>query len=100
MRLRPILMTSFAFILGVVPLMLSTGAGAGARSSMGTAVFFGMLCATCIGIFLIPQLYVFVQKTADRLSGIPADDPAKEDIIPEKVLEELEREKNDEYNEK
>lgn len=100
LRLRPILMTSFAFILGVVPLMLSTGAGAGARSSMGTAVFFGMLCATCIGIFLIPQLYVFVQKTADRLSGIPADDPAKEDIIPEKVLEELEREKNDEYNEK
>ncbi len=87
LRLRPILMTSFAFIFGVMPLMLSSGAGAGARQSMGTAVFFGMLCATCIGIFLIPQLYAFVQKATDFCHGIPKDDPAKEDDILKTVAE-------------
>jgi len=62
LRFRPILMTAFAFILGVVPLMLSGGAGAGAQTRMGTAVFSGMLVATVIGIFLIPGLFAFVER--------------------------------------
>jgi len=62
LRLRPILMTSFAFILGVVPLVLAAGAGAEARKVMGMAVFVGLLVATSLGIFLIPMLYVVVQK--------------------------------------
>jgi hydrophobe/amphiphile efflux-1 (HAE1) family protein len=66
LRLRPILMTSFAFILGCVPLMLATGSGAAARATMGTGVVFGMSISTLIGLFLIPVCYVFVQKFADR----------------------------------
>ncbi len=61
-RLRPILMTSFAFILGCVPLALATGPGAGARVSMGNAVVGGMTVATSFGIFLIPVLFVVVEK--------------------------------------
>src|SRR5262249_34544937 len=55
LRFRPILMTAFAFILGVVPLMRASGAGAGAQNVMGTAVFWGMLIATALGVFLIPR---------------------------------------------
>ncbi len=66
LRLRPILMTSFAFILGCVPLMLATGSGAAARSTMGTGVVYGMTIATVIGLFLIPVCYVFVQKIVER----------------------------------
>ena len=66
LRLRPILMTSFAFILGCVPLMLATGSGAAARSTMGTGVVYGMTISTAIGLFLIPVCYVFVQKFNDR----------------------------------
>jgi hydrophobe/amphiphile efflux-1 (HAE1) family protein len=66
LRLRPILMTSFAFILGCVPLMLASGSGAASRSTMGTGVVFGMSISTLIGLFLIPVCYVFVQKFADR----------------------------------
>ncbi|HEX2829177.1 MAG TPA: multidrug efflux RND transporter permease subunit [Burkholderiales bacterium] len=62
LRLRPILMTSFAFILGVVPLASATGAGAGARVSMGVAVVWGMTCATLVGIFIIPVLFVAVER--------------------------------------
>jgi multidrug efflux pump subunit AcrB len=62
LRLRPILMTSFAFILGCVPLMLASGSGAAARATMGTGVVFGMSVATLIGLFLIPVCYVFVQR--------------------------------------
>jgi HAE1 family hydrophobic/amphiphilic exporter-1 len=69
LRLRPILMTSFAFILGCVPLMLATGSGAASRSTMGTGVVFGMTISTIIGLFLIPVCYVFVQKFADRSAG-------------------------------
>src|ERR1700757_3323515 len=61
-RLRPILMTSFAFILGCVPLMLAKGSGAASRGVMGTAVVFGMTIATFVGIFLIPVCYVFIQS--------------------------------------
>jgi HAE1 family hydrophobic/amphiphilic exporter-1 len=66
LRLRPILMTSFAFILGCVPLMLATGSGAASRSTMGTGVVFGMTIATAIGLFLIPVCYVFVQRLVER----------------------------------
>jgi HAE1 family hydrophobic/amphiphilic exporter-1 len=62
LRFRPILMTAFAFILGVVPLMLASGAGAGAQNVMGTAVFWGMLIATALGVFLIPGNYAFVEQ--------------------------------------
>ncbi len=65
LRLRPILMTSFAFILGCVPLMLATGSGAASRSTMGTGVVCGMAAATIIGLFLIPVCYVFVQKLSE-----------------------------------
>lgn len=61
-RLRPILMTSFAFILGNVPLALSTGAGANSRSEMGIAVVFGVLSATIFQIFIVPMLFVIVEK--------------------------------------
>jgi hydrophobic/amphiphilic exporter-1 (mainly G- bacteria), HAE1 family len=66
LRLRPILMTSFAFILGCVPLMKATGSGAASRSTMGTGVVFGMTIATVIGLFLIPVCYVFVQGLSER----------------------------------
>src|SRR5215467_13269849 len=66
LRLRPILMTSFAFILGCVPLMLASGSGAASRSTMGTGVVFGMTIATAVGLFLIPVCYVFVQRIIDR----------------------------------
>ena len=66
LRLRPILMTSFAFILGTLPLAIATGAGAGARQSIGTTVVFGMLFATMIGIIVIPTFYVIVQRVSER----------------------------------
>ena len=66
LRLRPILMTSFAFILGCVPLMLASGSGAASRSTMGTGVVFGMTISTLIGLFLIPVCYVFVQQFGDK----------------------------------
>ncbi len=61
LRFRPILMTAFAFILGVVPLMKASGAGAGAQNVMGTAVFWGMLVATGLGVFIIPGNFTFVE---------------------------------------
>src|SRR3954462_7309538 len=61
LRLRPILMTSFAFILGVVPLVIAKGAGAEMRQAIGTTVFFGMLGVTFFGIFLTPVFYVSIR---------------------------------------
>lgn len=61
-RLRPILMTSLAFILGNVPLALSTGAGANSRSEMGIAVVFGILSATAFQIFIVPMLFIVIEK--------------------------------------
>jgi hydrophobe/amphiphile efflux-1 (HAE1) family protein len=69
LRLRPILMTSFAFILGCVPLFIATGAGSVARQIMGTAVIGGMLAATTMAIFLIPALYVMVERVASWKRG-------------------------------
>jgi hydrophobic/amphiphilic exporter-1 (mainly G- bacteria), HAE1 family len=66
LRLRPILMTSFAFILGCVPLMLATGSGAASRSTMGTGVVYGMGISTAVGLFIIPVCYVFVQRIVER----------------------------------
>ena len=66
LRFRPILMTAFAFILGVVPLMLASGAGAGAQNVMGTGVFWGMLVATGLGVFIIPGNYTFVEGLGRR----------------------------------
>ncbi|WAC75390.1 efflux RND transporter permease subunit [Roseateles sp. SL47] len=66
MRLRPILMTSLAFILGVLPLMISKGAGAGAQNALGTAVVGGMVTGTVLAIFFVPLFYVVVQKLFSR----------------------------------
>ncbi|HEY0459690.1 MAG TPA: multidrug efflux RND transporter permease subunit [Pyrinomonadaceae bacterium] len=66
LRFRPILMTAFAFILGVVPLMKASGAGAGAQNVMGTGVFWGMLVATFLGVFIIPGNYTFVESLGRR----------------------------------
>ena len=66
LRLRPILMTSFAFIFGCIPLWIATGAGAAARRMLGTAVISGMLAATFLGVFFIPALFVTVERLAPR----------------------------------
>jgi hydrophobic/amphiphilic exporter-1 (mainly G- bacteria), HAE1 family len=62
LRFRPILMTSFAFILGVFPLVIATGAGAGARRSIGVAVFSGMIASTCLAVVFVPSFYVVMQR--------------------------------------
>ncbi len=64
-RFRPILMTSFAFILGVVPLVLASGAGANARKSLGITVFSGMLASTCLAVLFVPSYYVVLQRWQD-----------------------------------
>jgi HAE1 family hydrophobic/amphiphilic exporter-1 len=84
LRLRPILMTSFAFILGAVPLWTATGAGAVARQIMGTAVIGGMLAASLIGIFFIPTMFYLVEKWSGagrqrQLLGAPEGTPAEAD---------------------
>ncbi|HBR26341.1 MAG TPA: hydrophobe/amphiphile efflux-1 family RND transporter [Rhizobiales bacterium] len=71
-RLRPILMTSFAFILGVLPLMIATGAGAEMRQSLGTAVFCGMLGVTVFGLIFTPVFYVVVRKFAKKPQAQPS----------------------------
>jgi HAE1 family hydrophobic/amphiphilic exporter-1 len=76
LRFRPILMTAFAFILGVVPLMLASGAGAGAQNVMGTGVFWGMLVATALGVFIIPGNYTFVEGLGRRGKAAKATPPA------------------------
>src|SRR6185295_14174766 len=70
-RLRPILMTSFAFIFGLLPLLFSTGAGALARHSLGTAVIGGMLVSTALNLFVIPVFYVLFVRDAKRGDEIP-----------------------------
>src|SRR5208337_3649645 len=65
LRLRPILMTSFAFILGVVPLVIATGAGSEMRRSLGTAVFSGMIGVTVFGIFLTPVFFYVIQGMSE-----------------------------------
>ena len=74
-RLRPILMTSFAFIFGVVPLMLATGPGAEMRQSLGTAVFSGMLGVTFFGLIFTPVFYVVCRWLASKMPGGPVKEP-------------------------
>jgi HAE1 family hydrophobic/amphiphilic exporter-1 len=69
LRLRPILMTSFAFILGVLPLYFATGAGSLGRHSVGTAVVGGMLLSTVLNLFFIPVLYVILKSVLVRFGG-------------------------------
>jgi len=80
-RFRPVLMTASAFILGVVPLVVATGAGSAARRSLGTAVFGGMLVATLLSLVLVPALFVVVQGAAEwlsqRLRGAPAGEESE-----------------------
>jgi HAE1 family hydrophobic/amphiphilic exporter-1 len=75
-RFRPILMTSFAFILGVLPLVLATGAGANARRSLGTSVFTGMLSSTFLAVVFVPAFFVLLQRLDERLrKKKPAEEP-------------------------
>ncbi|HEY2529910.1 MAG TPA: efflux RND transporter permease subunit [Xanthobacteraceae bacterium] len=69
LRFRPILMTSFAFILGVFPLVVATGAGAGARRSIGLPVFSGMIASTCLVVVFVPSFYVVMQRIEERRKG-------------------------------
>jgi HAE1 family hydrophobic/amphiphilic exporter-1 len=82
LRFRPILMTAFAFILGVVPLMRASGAGAAAQNVMGTAVFFGMMVATVLGVFLIPGNFAFVEGLG-RKHAAPGTAPVSRTPAPE-----------------
>ena len=72
LRFRPIIMTSFAFILGVLPLVLATGAGASARASIGIAVFYGMISSTCLVVVFVPSFYVVMQRLEERGKRKPA----------------------------
>src|SRR5438128_2537378 len=87
LRLRPILMTSFAFIFGVVPLVVSSGAGAEMRQALGTAVFFGMLGVTGFGLFLTPVFYVVIMWFKERRTKTPR--PSAEPSPPLLVKESL-----------
>ncbi|MEM9557147.1 MAG: multidrug efflux RND transporter permease subunit [Acidobacteriota bacterium] len=69
LRFRPVLMTAFSFVLGVLPLVIATGAGAGARRSLGTTVFAGMLAAAFVGTLLVPPFYAIVQSTREKVKA-------------------------------
>lgn len=69
MRLRPILMTSLAFALGVMPLMLASGASAETQRAIGTSVFGGMITATVLAVFFVPVFFVFVLSLNERLAS-------------------------------
>ena len=85
-RLRPILMTSLAFIIGTIPLAFATGAGANARQSLGSAVSGGMTIATAVGIFFIPVLYVAIVRLEERLFKPAPRAPAAPADLPEPVV--------------
>src|SRR5215204_2207262 len=88
LRFRPILMTAFAFILGVVPLMIASGAGAGAQNVMGSGVFWGMLVATFLGVFIIPGNYTFIEGLGRRKKS-PPKEPLPDNLEqPPSVVEE------------
>jgi hydrophobe/amphiphile efflux-1 (HAE1) family protein len=76
LRFRPILMTAFSFILGVLPLLVASGAGAEARKVMGMTVFSGMLVATVVGVLIVPALYIIIERYVARSEGKQAKDPA------------------------
>jgi len=68
LRFRPILMTSFAFILGVVPLLFASGAGGASQQAVGTAVFGGMIASTLLAVLVVPVFYVLIQGLSERLT--------------------------------
>lgn len=80
-RLRPILMTSFAFIFGLLPLMLATGAGAAGNRSIGTGAIGGMLIGTLLGVFVIPVLFIIFQSLQEKITGSPRA------LNPEKIVD-------------
>ncbi|SDW23669.1 efflux RND transporter permease subunit [Thiocapsa roseopersicina] len=83
LRIRAVLMTSFAFILGLVPLVIASGAGEASQRGVGTAVFGGMLAASLVGIFLIPMLYVVFQRFREKVhGGVKVRDPGSEHEAP------------------
>jgi HAE1 family hydrophobic/amphiphilic exporter-1 len=92
LRFRPILMTSFAFILGIFPLVNATGAGAASRRSLGTAVFGGMIAATVLAVFFVPVFFVVMQRLGElgkKTASQPTAKPATESTTvrePEPVL--------------
>ena len=73
LRFRPILMTSFAFILGILPLVNATGAGAASRRALGTAVFGGMIAATVLAVFFVPVFYVVIQRLSESTKSQRSD---------------------------
>jgi HAE1 family hydrophobic/amphiphilic exporter-1 len=79
-RFRPILMTSFAFILGVAPLVVASGAGASARKSIGITVFSGMIASTCLAVLFVPTFFVVVQRFENWLKERKGKAPAAEAI--------------------
>ena len=76
LRFRPVMMTSFAFVFGLLPLVIAEGAGMLSRRAVGTPVFFGMLAASFVGIFVIPTLYVVFQYLRERAGRAPHPAPA------------------------
>ena len=85
LRFRAILMTAFSFILGVIPLVVASGAGAASRRALGTAVFGGMIAATVLGVFFVPLLYVVVQTISEKIGGVRDDDPPQADTTSEQL---------------
>ena len=83
LRLRPILMTAFAFILGVLPLMFASGAGAASRQSIGTTVFGGMLAATVLTLIFVPVFYALIESWRER--GVERASPQFERASPQAV---------------
>ena len=78
-RFRAVMMTALSFLLGVVPLLIASGAGAASQRALGTAVFGGMFAASCVGLVLVPLLYMVMQGLRERLKGSAAFDPATAD---------------------
>jgi HAE1 family hydrophobic/amphiphilic exporter-1 len=80
-RLRPVLMTAFTFILGVVPMVIATGAGAASRNSLGTTVFGGMLVATMLSLGLVPVLFVVLERLRERILARRGRLPSPEEAL-------------------
>ncbi|MDA0295693.1 MAG: multidrug efflux RND transporter permease subunit [Planctomycetota bacterium] len=86
LRLRPILMTAFAFILGVVPLVIATGPGANARHSIGTTVFGGMIASTFLSLLVVPVIYIVVEFARERVFGVREVDSPPSESTPDRPL--------------
>jgi HAE1 family hydrophobic/amphiphilic exporter-1 len=82
LRFRAVLMTAFSFILGVIPLLVATGAGAASRRVLGTTVFSGMLAATVLGVLVVPMLYFVVQHGSEFIGRILGKGPAPKESPP------------------